>query len=177
MKLALIPIVAVLALSGCASEYQTQALSGSQHTMVLNKQGGVYITVPADGRYEDINYPGSGQTVAQALATEFSKYARTVQTASAHSQDGGLSEARRDGNRYLVVPIITHWEQRATEWSGRPSRMSLRITIFDVTSGKQLMSEGIEGRTSRVRFTSTSPDELLKKPIAQVVDRLYESDQ
>lgn len=177
MKLVLIQIVAVLVLVGCASEYQIQPLSGSQHTMVLNKQGGVYITVPADGKYQDINYPGSGQLIAQALAAEFSKYARTVQTAPSQSQDGGLSEARRAGSQYLVVPVITHWEQRATEWSGRPSRMSFRITVFDVASGKQLLSEGIEGRTSKVRFTSTSPDELLQKPIAEVVDSLYESDQ
>lgn len=177
MKLVLIQIVAVLALAGCASEYQIQPLSGSQHTMVLNKRGGVYITVPADGKYQDINYPGSGQLVAQVLAAEFSKYARTVQTAPAQSQDGALSEARRAGSQYLVVPVITHWEQRATEWSGRPSRTSLRITVFDVASGKQLLSEGIEGRTSKVRFTSTSPDELLQKPLAEVVDNLYESDQ
>ena len=177
MKHVVISIVAALALAGCASEYRVQPLSGSQHTMVLNRQGGVYITVPADGRYQDINYPGSGQLVAQVLAAAFSKYAQTVQTAPAHTQNGGLSEAQRAGSQYLVVPVITHWEQRATEWSGRPSRMSIRITVFDASTGQQLLSEGIVGRTSRVRFTSTSPDELLQKPIAEVVGGLYESDQ
>jgi hypothetical protein len=173
MKFQVLPIVAMLALVGCASQYQIQPLSGSKHSVVLNKQGGVYITVPADGKYQDINYPGSGQLVAQTLAADFSKYARTVQTASSQAQDGGLSEARQAGSEYLVVPVITHWEQRATEWSGLPSRMSLRITIFDVASGQQLLSEGIEGRTSKMTFSSTSPDALLKKPIAEVVDSLY----
>jgi Domain of unknown function (DUF4823) len=177
MKRLVIPIVAAVALAGCPSEYQVQSLSGSQQTTVLSRQGGVYITVPADGRYQDISYPGSGQLVAQVLATAFSKYARTVQTAPAHMQDDGMGEARRAGSQYLVVPVITHWEQRATECSGRPSRMSIRLTIFDVSSGHQLVSEGIVGRTSRVRFTSTSPDELLQEPITGVIDSLYASSQ
>ncbi len=175
MKRVLILLVSVAALVGCASQYQMQSLSGAGNAAVLNRKGGVYITVPADGRYQDIHYPGSGQLVAQVLAMEFSKYARTVQTAPSQIADGGMSEARRAGTEYLVVPIITHWEQRATEWSGLPSRMALRITVLDVASGKQLLSEGIVARSSRVTLTSTTPDDLLKKPIAKLVNRLYGS--
>ena len=175
MTRVLILIVSIVALSGCASQYQIQPLSGSGHAVALNRQGAVYITIPADGRYQDIHYPGSGQLVAQVLAMEFSRYSRTVQTAPSQLSDGGMSEARRAGSDYLVVPMITHWEQRATEWSGLPSRVALRITVWDVASGKQLLSEGIVARTSRVTLTSTSPDELLKKPIAKVVKRLYSS--
>ena len=173
MKRLLILVVSLVTLSGCASQYQIRSLSGSDHAVVLNRRGGVYITVPADGRYQDIHYPGSGQLVAQVLAMEFSKYARTVQTAPSRLRDDGMSEARRAGSDYLVVPMITHWEQRATEWSGLPSRMGLRITVLDVASGKQLLSEGIVARTSKVTFTATTPDALLKKPIEKVVKRLY----
>ena len=173
MKRLLILIVSMITISGCASQYQIRSLSGSGPNVVLNRQSGVYITVPADGRYQDIHYPGSGQLVAQVLAMEFSKFARVVQTAPSQLPDNGMREARRAGSEYLVVPIITHWEQRATEWSGLPSRMALRITVMDVASGKQLLSEGIVARTSKVTFTSTTPDELLKKPIEKVVKRLY----
>lgn len=174
---AVLSLAAVLTLAGCGSEYQIRPLSGTQNTVTLSKQGGVYITVPKDGRYQAINYPGSGQLVAQFLATAFSKYAQRVQTAPAQSQDDGLSEARQAGSQYLVVPIITHWEQRATEWSGIPSRVALRVTIFDVHSGKQLLSEGILGRSSKITLTSTTPEVLLHEPIKALVRRLYESHQ
>lgn len=173
MKLALSVILSAFILAGCASEYHMQPLSGSQHEIVLNPKGSVFIAVPKDGKYQDINYPGSGQFVAEALSAQFSKYASTVQTAASYSANNDFSEADRANGEYLVVPVITHWEQRATEWSGLPSRMSLRITIFDVSTRKQLISEGIEGRTSKMTLTATRPEHLLKKPLSEFVRSLY----
>ena len=69
---------------------------------------------------------------------------------------------------------MTHWEQCATEWSGRPSKMAIRVCILDAKSGNQITSTSIEGRSRIVSFTSTSPESLLRDPIATYVSELYQ---
>lgn len=174
MKRVFVMFAAMLVFSGCVSAYQVQPLSGATNTIALSKQDSVYIALPADGQYGTAPAAGSGQLVAQVLAGEFSKYARSVQTApniAAQADDFGA--ARRSGCQYLVVPVITHWEQRATAWSGIPSKMALRVTIYDVASGKQLVSDGIQGHSASMTMFSTSPEKLLQAPVAKFVGQLY----
>jgi len=134
----------------------------------------VYVAVPQDGAYGNKFYAGSGQVVAQAVATAFSATATRVHVADeAVANDQSIITARSASAGYLVVPIIAQWEQRATEWSGRPSRMAIRITIIDVASGNQITSSAIEGRSRIFSFTSTSPESLLKDPLARYVQELY----
>ena len=174
MKRIVAVLAALLVLSGCVSAYQVQPLSGATNGVVLSRQGSVYIALPEDGRYGTTPYPGSGQLVAQVLAGEFSKYARNVQTAATTAPQGNaLSTARQSGSQYLVVPVITHWEQRATAWSGAPSKMALRVTVYDTASGSELVSEGIQGRSASVTLFSTSPEGLLQAPVGKFVGRLY----
>jgi hypothetical protein len=130
--------------------------------------------VPRDGAYENRTYAGSGQTVAHAVAAAFSQRAARVQISDGYQDtDRALQLAKSAGAGYLVVPVISHWEPRATEWSGIPSRMSILLSIVDVTSGQQITSSSIEGRSRIMSWTRTSPESLLKDPLAQYVGGIY----
>jgi hypothetical protein len=87
--------------------------------------------------------------------------------------ENSMAAAQAAKAKYLVAPVIVHWEQRATEWSGRPSRMTIRISIFDVATGSQITVTSIEGRSRIVSFISTSPESLLRDPLAQYVGTLF----
>jgi len=163
----------VLLLLGCTARYQVANLSG-QGSVRLDPSVSVYIAVPEDGSYGAKSSAGSGQVVAQSVAAAFATKGAKIQIADRHqSRDGDLSAARQFSAGYVVLPTIYQWEQRAMVWSGLPSRMRIRIVILDARTGDQLTATSIEGRSQIVSSTSTSPESLLKDPLAEYVDTLY----
>jgi hypothetical protein len=174
MKRIILVLAAALTLCGCVAEYQVKDLAGTQSTATLNPQDGVYIALPADGAYGPQSYPGSGQTVAQSFAAAFSQFAQHVHTATAVTGDADdFADAAKYGDRYIVVPVITHWEPRDTAWSGRRSKMALRVTVFDAVSRQQLSSVALEGKSAQQTLASTSPEQLLNEPVEKYVASLY----
>ena len=167
-------VCGLLLLAGCTASYKVDNLGGTAGTTRLDREKGVYVTVPGDGTYEAKTYAGSGQRVAQAVGAAFARSANQVHVAEARADlDEALKSAKKLGAGYVVVPTIAHWEQRATEWSGRPSRMAIRISIVDAATGKQIAATSVLGRSRIVSFTSTSPESLLRDPLAQYVGGLY----
>lgn len=175
----LLPWIALpILLASCTAKYQVNNLAGREGEVRLNPQEAVYVVPSQDGAYGNTHYPGSGQTVAQVVAGAFSKNARKVHVADKFiTKDAALDDAKRAGARYLVTPAITHWEQRATEWSGRPSRMAIRLSITDVESGEQITSSSIEGRSRIVSWTTTSPESLLREPVIAHISSLYANER
>ena len=171
----IVMVVFAFALAGCTAKYQIKNLAGTQGTTNLNSTGGVYLALPGDGAYQSKTYPGSGQTVVSDLAAAFSQYAAHVTTGStAFDQADAIKAASKHGDKYAVVPVITHWEPRNTTWSGKRSRMALRITIIDVATQQQLSSVAVEGKSAQQTFAETSPEKLLSKPIEKYVAGLYQ---
>ena len=163
----------LVGVAGCTAKYQVHDLAGTTNTH-LDKSKGVYVALPQDGAYGAVTSAGSGPIVAQAVATAFSGVAARVNVAERTvGNDQSILAAKSLSAGYLAVPIIVQWEQRATEWSGRPSRLAIRLTIFDVASGEQLRSSAIEGRSRIVSFISTSPESLLHDPLTEYVRGLY----
>src|SRR6185437_8071996 len=122
MKRIIAMLTVAFVLAGCTAQYQVRSLSGTHNSVNLSKQEGVYIALPPDGEYGATKYTGSGQTVAQVLAVAFSRYATSVHTAQATApQKLAIAAATKSGDRYVVMPLITHWEPRNTAWSGKRS--------------------------------------------------------
>jgi hypothetical protein len=165
-------LLTVVFLAGCTARYNVANLSGSA---ALTRDRGVYITIPQDAAYGSQKYAGSGQMVAHAVAGAFSKHAAKVHIAEKRlSHDEALITARQSGAGYLIVPTIAHWEHRATEWSMRPSRMIIRLSVIDAANGSELAATSSEGRSRIISWTSTSPESLLRDPLDQYVGNLYQ---
>ena len=169
--------VTLLALGGaCTSSYQQRETTGVQASAFqLDSGKSVLVTVPADGSYGDRTYAGTGRTVAQKTAAAFSRYSRRVEVAAPEisKRDDLLAEARKIGAGYLVIPTVTHWEVRATEWSGIPSRVSISIAILDVATGRELRSTLLESRSAVMTFVRPNPDALAEHMINENVSALY----
>ncbi|CAG2151176.1 DUF4823 domain-containing protein [Cupriavidus plantarum] len=166
----------VVAITGCTASYKNVKTGGTDLAAggQLDSSAAVYIALPKDGAYGAKAYAGSGRTVASAIAQALSQKARRVDVAEAEqTRDQTLSEAKRLGARYAVIPVIAHWEQRATEWSGRPSRMSLDMSVYDADTGTKIDARSITARSRIVSFTSTSPDSLLTSPLKAYAQQLY----
>lgn len=161
----LFAIAVLVVLSGCTS-YQQQDLA--EPTAKLERGGTVAISTPADGRYGNTIYPASGLTVANAIKAAFAYHSHSTAVVDCQAI-ACLEEVAAD---YLVVPEILHWEDRATEWSGRPDRIKVKIAVFDA-AGQELASSIISGRSRRVTFGRDHPQNLLPEPVGKFVNALY----
>jgi len=161
--------------AGCTASYKATQTDGQIVPKQLDPKGAIYIALPKDGAYGSREYGGSGRVVVSTIAREFSKRAPSVEVGeSVELRDAAFESAKKVSARYLVVPVIVHWEPRATEWSGRPSRMSVDVAIYDAESRARVSSQSISARSRIVSLTSTSPESLLAKPVRNYVTALYD---
>ncbi len=159
-------------LTACADSHQLMRMGGGQKT--LDRGGLVYVSVPGDGRYGQTTYFGSGQNATQIVVLAFSQHANRVE--SGHEQqdfDSALSAARKVRAKYLVVPTILEWEDRATEWSGIPDKASIKLAVVDVDNGATLDTVIIKGKSGLATFGGDHPQDLLSKPAGEYVSSLY----
>lgn len=162
----------VSVLTACADSHQFIRIDGT--AAKLAPEDAVLIAVPADGAYGANVYRGSGQNTAQILHTAFSRRTRLVRAAiSTQSFDEALAAAKKGGQRYLVYSTILHWEDRATEWSGKADRVEVKIDIVDSGSGATVASGIAKGRSGLATFGGDHPQDLLPQPVEEFVASVY----
>ncbi|MNV58257.1 hypothetical protein D3C71_1506200 [compost metagenome] len=134
----------------------------------------VYIAVPPDGGYAGKPSPGSGAQAANGLASEFAKRGIPVDVGSeAETRDQAIASADKQAAGYAVVPTVLNWEHRATAWSAIPSKLSMRVDVWDARTGAKLDSTVLESQSAALTFLSTGPEMLLQGSIAAYVASLY----
>ncbi len=171
MKWLIIPLTALL-LSGCADTHQLN--KDVSLTTSLSPHDTIFIGVPVNGFYGDKTYTGSGKMTTQILAAAFSSHARNVRVdQEPRSLTESLVAARKAGARYLVFPTILHWEDRATEWSGIPDKVSLKIEVIDLATEQPVASAVVKGKSGLATFGGDHPQDLLPEPVNEFVASLY----
>ncbi|WP_205904078.1 DUF4823 domain-containing protein, partial [Pseudomonas viridiflava] len=87
----------------------------------IAKTDKIYISTPADGKYGDHVYRGSGRNTSSIISSAVSKRSRWMRVgAVADNFQDALAQAQSMGQDVLIYPTILHWEDRATEWSMIP---------------------------------------------------------
>jgi len=175
MKLLPLPLLALATIltSGCVHTYKRTALTGN-HFNCLHTNASALIAQPADGKFENINYPGSGKMTQAALAAAFSERLKKIEMARTESAFSNALEISRAGNyTYLIWPEILHWEDRATEWSGKPDRIEIRIQVVNPPDGETIDAVLIQGKSKWATFGGDQPRDLLAQPIHDYVGYLF----
>lgn len=172
MKSLVMMTLAVLALVGCSQKHAVDTFDGP--TMRLERGGGFYVMVPEDGRYGGKSYAGSGRAAAQAVVAALSGRADKVVLAEAPERFAAAQEkAKVAGLIYVFETTILNWEDRATEWSGRPDRITLKMAVSEVATGKVVASTVARASSAWGTMGGDHPQDLLPVPTQQFVDRLF----
>ncbi len=159
-----------LATTGCASKYDYQAMHTP--TVTLNAEKAVLISVPPNGNYTTTVYEKSGAMTANAFADSFRAYATEVAIADdCHGYNCLKTNPKQYG--YYVEPTILHWEDRATEWSGRLDRIQIEMTVYDIATKKQLDKSSFTASSKWATFGGDQPEDLLQEPLKKYVASLY----
>ncbi len=73
----------------------------------------------------------------------------------------------------MVTTEILHWEDRATEWSGRPDRVEVQISVYDTSTREEVASSSYSGKSKWATFGGDHPQDLLSEPTDNYVRSLY----
>ncbi len=157
-----------VALTGCTSTYNREVLTAPSGTLQRNYS--VVVEVPENGRFDGAVYQRSGQMTADALRAEFLRYSTDVKLVAT-----GNTKANYSGinNSYYVLPQILHWEERATEWSGKPDRIKIKVEVFDTATMSPQSAVIFSGKSKWFTLGGDHPQELLPKPIRDYLETLY----
>lgn len=171
MKKFLIVIMNVLVLVGCSSKYKTVEVT--KNTELLIKSKPVVISGSVDGNYEGKSYSGSGEATAQAVRSAFSQYTDNALILSQCSELTCVQKHHPLSEGYYVVPQILHWEDRATEWSGIPDKIEVKVTVYSAATAKIIASTILNGSSKWATFGGDHPEDLLPEPINNYIASLY----
>lgn len=161
----------ILIVTGCTSTYRHSALQVP--TAKLDSNLGVLISIPEDGWYESRQYRNSGQMTANAVRAAFAKNARRVDLARNCQDETCLENIDIEKYGYFVKPVILHWEDRATEWSGKPDRIEIQLVVYDAITREELANTSYTGKSQWATFGGDHPQDLLPKPTNAYVSSLY----
>ena len=161
-----------LFLFGCEHTYEIQR--SDTGTAQLESSGSAYVALPKDGRFEHIVYYGSGKKLANATLMAFSPYLKNIVIGEKIEKLGQALETAGDGNHtYLIYPEILHWEDRATEWSGKQDRLIVQITVTNVATGGVLDRGTLKGTSKWGTWGGDHPEDLLAEPLKNYAASLF----
>jgi Domain of unknown function (DUF4823) len=161
-------------MSGCVHTYRVEPAGAARASVTLPLDAPIYVSIPEDGRYSARRYAGSGEMTTQEVVAALSLYTSRVSSARATEPlEESLSAAREESALYLLRPTILHWEDRATEWTGVPDRMSVRLDLVDVATSETVDSKIISGKSRWATFGGDHPQDLLPESLAQYASGLF----
>lgn len=166
-------LMLAFAMSGCQTT-SVAPISGPPSSK-LSRSEKVYVVTPRDGSYGEKTYSGSGSAVATTLEAAFARYAPDVIVGSfAESLSDAAVVAKQKGCGYIVSARITHWEDRATEWSGKRDKLGFIVRVVRTDDQSQITTAEISGKSSLMTMGGDRPQDMLEKPIEEFVSTLYQ---
>ncbi len=169
-----ISLALLVTVTGCSSSTKVSRAEGLTKAPTLDRQGAVYVMVPANGVYGGAEYKGSGGFTSQAIRNAFTPFASRVDIAEVvEPNSAAMLRAKSGRYQYLVDAAILHWEDRNTEWSGKPDVIGVRITLFDVASARSIDVVQLDAKSKWATLGGDHPQDLLADPINAYVASLY----
>ena len=168
--LAILMIVTTLA-SGCVNKFKTD--SYSPPTRAISSAAKVLILNSADGQYGGKPYANSGKMLTAQVEAAVSTHLSSATVAQENNLSAVLEHAQSNGIDYVIEPKILHWEDRATEWSGKPDRITIKLVIWDAKTG-EAVSTSLERASSRwATFGGDHPQDLLPKLLENWSNKVF----
>ncbi|MCL1143966.1 DUF4823 domain-containing protein [Shewanella gaetbuli] len=164
---------AAFALTGCSSSYQFEH-EGMQQNAKLNPELGVLISTPDDGFYGQKKYPNSAKATVQTIKSEFLKYSKNVDITQDCKGKQCLQSIDNQQYGYYIEPVILHWEDRNTEWSGKSDKVEIQIITYDAKTHQIIKDARFSGKSKWMTLGGDHPQDLLKDPTEEYINSLYQ---
>lgn len=145
----------------------------------LDTAGKVSIQIPANATFKDslsensniTIYESSGEDTANAFRSAFEAKTESVVLIGNCSGDECYASADNNGSKYLLLLDLVHWEERSTNWSGKPDRLTVLASIYDLAAGSTISKSYIHVNT----FLSKSPSGKVEGYLPDLANRYVSS--
>jgi len=172
MKLLILIITIIIC--GCTPKYNVIQSNEAGKSVRLSRDVSVYISLPENNTSNGYLYVGSGREVAAEIEFLFSKYLRNVLIGkSVESCQQGLTSAKNNGYNYHICPQLLRWEDYATEWSGIPDIIKLKVSITSTKSDEIIDTFLAEGKGKVWTWGGDHPLDIVKEPMTQWINSLF----
>ncbi len=172
MRFAVLLLGAALVAGGCSQKLAVDAYQAPQ--VIIGSESSFYVLRPENGRYGEKTYPDSGAATMQAAVAALAVHVATVVAATGvEDLTVALSAAQAAGLTYVFEPTILNWEDRATEWSGKPDRITVRFAVHEVSTGAVVASTVARASSKWGTFGGDHPQDLLPLATSNFVDSLF----
>lgn len=169
----LILVCAVFYLVGCASKASIEQ-NAAYNNPNLSKAISAYVSLPKDVAFGGRYFSGSGGSVSSIICAELQRYLVSVEEAgSVENFHDAMQQARSRGADYLFYPSIIHWQDRASEWEGRPDEVEIKITVVDLSNFKVVSAATIKDKSSLTVTGRGHPQDLLRKPVGNYIESIF----
>jgi hypothetical protein len=160
-------------LTACKSTYEEKDLS-NEPAPLLKSNSRIYVAIPFDATFKEEVVQGSGKQTAQAFHAAFLRYTRAVYTSRFPESLSEAMEIARNGNmEYVLYPTIVKWEDRATEFSGRRDRLTVKAELIDLNTSKVVFSREVAAIGKWMTDGGETPKDLLEQPAEQYANALF----
>jgi len=164
MQKIILVLAIAAALAGCSSKYKS--LASEPPTTRFTSDADFYVMLPEDGKYGNKPYPGSGEQTADAIqAALIPRAGRVFRAKKIEELEDAAAFARENDIDYVFQTKILNWEDRATEWSGIPDKISLHFEIYDAKTGEMVASDTSKASSKWGTLGGDHPQDLLPLPI------------
>ncbi|MDR1198966.1 MAG: DUF4823 domain-containing protein [Prevotellaceae bacterium] len=170
MKKIFYSLTAVL-LYACATTMSLQNAKADLPLAKIEKDKIICIVNVGDGVFNGKIYTGSGLSVLNSFTANLQMFASKAVTVDSKNYD---EEAKQMNAAYVVKPVITHWEPRAASWSGRPTRVEISVSVFDVIQNKSVINTNLSVKGRSMTFVNQSAEALANELIKQFVKDITE---
>ena len=167
-------LVILLSIAGCSMPGKSTG-NGTVAGRGARLDGSKAVLIAVPGQESVDGNAASARLMAQQAATAFSRYAKRVDMGpiGAATSDQLIDVARRDGAGYLVLPSITHQEPANAPLPSTAASVNLGVVVIDVSSGQELASINLEGRSRIAPLTPTRRESLVPRLVVDYVESLY----
>ena len=129
----------------------------------------VVVLVPVDAAFGGKVYPGTGRFVAEHTLAALRHRFPLAQLLDEHDEHAALARARQDSIAFLISPVILHWEDRATNWSGMRDKVQIELRLLRVEPPELVQSVLFEARNNSFTLFDDKPEVLLDEDFDNAV--------
>lgn len=128
------PLVCFAILSGCVSA-PVVTIESTAGTLAVPKNEKLCLSTPKDGRFDGRPYRNSGAKVAKKIRQPIDDL--YVVLSVGYVPGGDFTECVQRGGKYILVPEILEYENRATGWSGRLDKIKVQVDLVRIGTSEK----------------------------------------
>jgi hypothetical protein len=166
-------LILFLIFVGCVSQHEKtipkQVEDITSMNLPYNQSDKFGVMLSRDGKYETIDYPNSGMNVSLRIKKDLHEIFKDVVLVETINRKKAIDDSKKQDLKYLIIPQILHWEDRATNWSGKPDIIKIQLSLYDVNFDKIIESVLFHAESSWWTLVNTPPEEMLDQSFDQAV--------